>query len=154
MKKPIKHAAAGVFIFTDSAPVKTLLIHHKKFDKWMYPGGHQEGDENPLETAIREAEEETGLDVSPYIGQVGPLTADASFIPIPRYLLEERIPKHHDEPEHFHIDSIYTVRIPESLLQHKQREGRPLGWYDITQLDGLPMLENVRTLLKQEMSQL
>ena len=51
------------FIINNSShQLKILLIHHKKFDKWMVPGGHIEPFENPIEATIRETKEETGLE--------------------------------------------------------------------------------------------
>lgn len=53
--------------FTSSALIlnpgrtKTLLIFHRQFQSWTYPGGHADGDEDLLEAAVREAKEETGL---------------------------------------------------------------------------------------------
>jgi hypothetical protein len=39
-----------------------LLIHHKKLNRWMQPGGHvDETDETVAHTALRELREETGM---------------------------------------------------------------------------------------------
>ena len=43
--------------------VEILLIKHVNSGHWSFPKGHVEGDETELETARREIEEETGLDV-------------------------------------------------------------------------------------------
>ena len=41
---------------------QVLLIHHKKLNMWIQPGGHaDDSDENLVETARREAIEECGL---------------------------------------------------------------------------------------------
>jgi 8-oxo-dGTP pyrophosphatase MutT (NUDIX family) len=40
---------------------KVLLTHHVKLNMWLQIGGHVEGDEHVLETALREAREESGL---------------------------------------------------------------------------------------------
>src|ERR1700722_18560265 len=42
---------------------KVLLHVHKKLGLWLPPGGHIELDEDPNVAALREAKEETGLDV-------------------------------------------------------------------------------------------
>tara|TARA_B100001996_G_scaffold334482_1_gene284622 strand:- start:390 stop:911 length:522 start_codon:yes stop_codon:yes gene_type:complete len=40
---------------------KVLMNHHKKLNKWIQFGGHSDGEQNLLETAIREMKEETGI---------------------------------------------------------------------------------------------
>lgn len=40
---------------------KTLVVYHKIFNSWVYPGGHADGESNLLEVAKKEAWEETGL---------------------------------------------------------------------------------------------
>ena len=76
-----------------------LLMYNKKLKKWLQPGGHIEGLEHPIETAIREALEETGINikiigpsfdginiepisVARYINKVGDMI-DISYLSIP-----------------------------------------------------------------------
>lgn len=40
---------------------KVLLVDHKKLGKWVQLGGHVDPGETPLEAAMREAQEESGL---------------------------------------------------------------------------------------------
>jgi 8-oxo-dGTP pyrophosphatase MutT (NUDIX family) len=42
---------------------RVLLVHHRKLDKWLPLGGHIELEEDPEQAALREAREESGLDV-------------------------------------------------------------------------------------------
>ncbi len=42
----------------------TVLHVHRRLGRWLQPGGHIEPDEVPSETALRESEEETGLELS------------------------------------------------------------------------------------------
>ena len=51
-------------IVVDEAGERTMLIHHRKSGMWFQPGGHIEAsDRSPAEAALREAREETGLQV-------------------------------------------------------------------------------------------
>ena len=64
MNKKIKQYTSSVFIFRkNDEEWKMLLVHHKKFDRWMIPGGHVEETENPVEAALREVQEETAFTV-------------------------------------------------------------------------------------------
>ena len=54
------HITASAWI-VDSFSESALLIHHKKLDRWLQPGGHTDGNEDTLSTACREAHEETGI---------------------------------------------------------------------------------------------
>jgi len=38
-----------------------VLLHHRKLDRWLQPGGHADGDPDVRAVAWREAREETGL---------------------------------------------------------------------------------------------
>ena len=40
-----------------------LLVKHRYGGHWDFPKGHMEGDESPLEAALREVLEETGLEL-------------------------------------------------------------------------------------------
>jgi 8-oxo-dGTP pyrophosphatase MutT (NUDIX family) len=152
MSSVIKHHTAGVFILSDGTPGKVLLHLHKKLGKWMQPGGHQESWENPLEAAIREAKEEVGIDVAPYLGTPTRLDEVAEEMPLPSYLLEELILAHGTEPEHYHIDANYVVRMPERAALPDAAESQQTGWFSSGELDALPMFDNVRILLQRELA--
>lgn len=47
----------------DFANAKVLLMYNKKLHKWLQPGGHVKEDELPIDAAIREVKEETGIDI-------------------------------------------------------------------------------------------
>jgi 8-oxo-dGTP diphosphatase len=148
----IKHFTAGAFVFSTEVPRRVLLVHHRKLGVWLQPGGHIEPGENPLEAAIREVSEEAGIDLSKSLA--APLRYDrmASALPLPKYLLEERILAHGAEPEHFHIDHIYVVEVPHQSPRRSERESHDIGWFSLEQISDLPMLDNTRIILKQEFS--
>ncbi len=153
MTKPEKHYTATVFVLSDTKPTKTLLIHHRKYDKWMPPGGHQDPHENPIEAAARETFEETGVDVAATIGALERVDAGASFIPRPQYLLEEGpIPARDDQPEHYHLDQVYVVRVPEQVVSHNQAESHDIGWFTLEETEKLDTFDNVHFILRKEMT--
>ena len=57
---------------------ETLLVYNKKLNKWLQPGGHIEKFETPIETCIREAKEETGIDIK----VIGPHFFENNYEPI------------------------------------------------------------------------
>ncbi|QEG42927.1 bis(5'-nucleosyl)-tetraphosphatase [Roseimaritima ulvae] len=52
--------AAGVLLLTRSQPRQFLLMKHP--DRWDLPKGHAEPGESAVQTAVREMQEETGID--------------------------------------------------------------------------------------------
>ncbi|EAY08214.1 hydrolase, NUDIX family protein [Trichomonas vaginalis G3] len=56
------HFSSSSFIFNKDR-TKTLFIYHNIYDSWTWTGGHNDGDPDFLHVAIKEAKEETGVDV-------------------------------------------------------------------------------------------
>ena len=54
----VRHFTATGFVVHEGA---TLLHWHPKVKMWLPPGGHIEPNEDPVEAALREIEEETGV---------------------------------------------------------------------------------------------
>lgn len=56
------HFTTSTFV-VDAAFSKTLLVHHRKLDIWVQPGGHcEEGDVSIHASALRELHEEVGIE--------------------------------------------------------------------------------------------
>ena len=92
----------AIFVVHDE---KILLIHHRKLDKWLPLGGHIELDEDPEQAALREAKEESGLEVE-LLGERPPTTSPGTRALIaPRFLDIHRISDTHE-----HIGMIYWAR--------------------------------------------
>jgi len=92
----------AIFVVHDG---KVLVIHHRKLDKWLPLGGHIELDEDPEQAALREAKEESGLDVE-LLGERPPTTSPGTRALIaPRFLDIHRISDTHE-----HIGMIYWAR--------------------------------------------
>jgi 8-oxo-dGTP pyrophosphatase MutT (NUDIX family) len=101
---------------------KVLLIHHRKLDKWLPLGGHIELDEDPEHAALREAREESGLDVE-LIGERAPTTESGTRALItPRFLDIHRINDTHE-----HIGMIYWARPQRQPTPNPSKEGNHLS---------------------------
>jgi 8-oxo-dGTP diphosphatase len=129
------------FIFNND---KLLLIHHDKLNKWLPVGGHIEKDEVPDDAMIREAKEETNLDIEILSDPDIPAVAD-----IKRSL---SIPFHvnvHSVGDHDHCTLCYICRAknPESLIINK--ELRNFKWISKEELNNSSLTEGVRVICKK-----
>jgi 8-oxo-(d)GTP phosphatase len=59
----IRAAGGALWRPADGGGIETALVHRPKYDDWSLPKGKPDGGEHPLETAVREVAEETGLEV-------------------------------------------------------------------------------------------
>lgn len=144
-----KHFTASAWIISKGLPKKALLLHHRKFDKWMQPGGHMERFENPVEATIREVREETGLDISFLAERIDKLDEVGSLLPVPEYIQEQVIPAHADQPAHFHLDIQYVVQIDEQEILHNEQESHDIGWFTLEEVLKLSIYKDTAIILKK-----
>ena len=98
-----RHHTATAYV---SSGKRTLLLWHHNLEMWLPPGGHLEANEDPVQAAIREAREETGIGV--FVIPPADLLACAgpTVLPPPAVILVEDIVRT-DQPFHQHIDHVY-----------------------------------------------
>lgn len=119
----------AIFVVQDS---QVLLIHHRKLDKWLPLGGHIELDEDPEQAAVREAKEESGLDVE-LLGERPPTTEPGTRALIaPRFLDIHRINATHE-----HIGMIYWARPKSGATTLAAEEHHAIRWCSAADLDEL-----------------
>ncbi len=148
-----KHQTASVLMISTGVPKKVLLLHHRKLDRWMYPGGHQEPNENGYETAIREAIEETGIDISDLLPRPQTIDEHSLFLPMPKYILEEHIsPAPASQPDHYHIDSVYAVHVPEQPVRLEAEGAYEAKWFTLEETKPLKLFNDLRAIIEQELS--
>src|SRR5215470_11549209 len=122
----------AIFVVHDR---KILVIHHRNLNKWLPLGGHIELDEDPEIAALREAKEESGLDVE-LLGDRPPTTGPGTRALItPRFLDIHRISSTHE-----HIGMIYWAR-PRSQdggkLALSKAEHHDIRWCAAAELETL-----------------
>ncbi len=125
----------GSALVVDGAGERTLLMLHRKLGRWFQPGGHADGDTNLPGVALREAQEETGID---------DLTVVVPAIDIDVHRVEP--PK---EAPHLHLDTRYLVLAPRGALEQANEESLALRWVTEADLDGLypPVDDSTRRLV-------
>lgn len=114
-----RYGAAGLLLV---APGPTVLLQHRAGwshhgDTWGIPGGARSSDESAEQAALREAQEETGLDPSP-VAVTGALVDD-------------------------HGGWAYTTvtaTVPHEVAVHAlDRESNDVRWVPVPQVDALPL---------------
>jgi len=138
----------AIFVVRDG---KVLLIHHRKLDKWLPLGGHIELDEDPEQAAVREAKEESGLDVE-LLGERPPTTEPGTRALVsPRFLDIHRINATHE-----HIGMIYWARPKSGATTLAVEEHHDIRWCSATELDTLqpPMSAAVKWYCRQALAEI
>lgn len=94
----------SVYIVHDDA---VLLRMHEKYHSWFPVGGHIELDEDPNQAAIREAKEESGLDVTLIGGKLIGATEGEGYQPLisPLFLDRHLVAG----GPHVHVDLVYAA---------------------------------------------
>lgn len=91
--EPSAHFTASAFVIDDRCE-RACLVVHAKLGRLLQPGGHiEETDETPEAAALREAREETGLELELHPTAPRPFDLDI-----------HEIPERPEEPAHFHLD--------------------------------------------------
>lgn len=82
-----------------------LLLHHRKLNRWVQPGGHlDDTDASPCAGAMREAREETGIQ-DLRVADDALFDVDIHVIPA----RPARAGKNETEPAHLHYDVRYLI---------------------------------------------
>lgn len=102
----------------------TLLIHHRKLDRWLQPGGHADGDPDVAAVALREAREETGLTSLRFVH------ANEELPPI-FDVDSHRIPARGDVPEHLHYDIRFLLEADLNEPFGISDEIRNIQWFSL-----------------------
>ncbi|MEO8778873.1 MAG: NUDIX hydrolase [Rhodanobacter sp.] len=146
---------------------RVLLMHHRKLDRWLQPGGHADGDVDLARVALREAQEETGvpglrvedaifdIDRHRIAGRIPAACADgpaspSAFVPGER----GHAPAPAREPEHWHYDVRYVVRAGADESFVANPESRGLAWRPIAEVSNDESLDlSLRRMARKWLAQ-
>jgi 8-oxo-dGTP pyrophosphatase MutT (NUDIX family) len=108
---------------------RLLIVHHRRLERWLLPGGHVELSDPSVERAsAREVLEETGVAVSN--GTLG--WADV-----------HGIPGRGHEPYHLHHDLLFCFRASSDAIQVSE-ESHAVAWCSPAEFDRYGIPDNVR----------
>lgn len=118
---------------------KFLLMHHRKLDKWLQPGGHCDGDENVLNVAIKEAQEESGIQ------SITPITEDIFDVDV------HLIPANSRDEAHYHYDVRFLLKAGvDRLIQN--HESKELRWVELSNYQELDLMPSIQRLANKACS--
>jgi len=118
------HVTASMVVLNHDY-TEALLIDHKHHGLWLSPGGHIEAGEGLAQTALREAEEETGIE--------GIQLLRDTAIDIDSHPITARPAK--NETEHFHHDFLFLGCAPKNaVISHQEKEVSEARWFAISSL--------------------
>ncbi len=145
-----KHYSSTGYVY-DYLSDQFLMIFHKKFQKWMPPGGHIMRNEEPNQAVLREVYEETGLHgfIIQFPNQMKPLKDNVSNLPMPFCLLNETIPSFGKEQEHGHINFIYVILVKRPInIKLSMTEASDFQWISLNTIDELVTFDSVKNIFK------
>ncbi len=157
-----RHFTATAFI-VDSRK-RTLLLWHKRLNRWMPPGGHIDPDETPEDAAKRECKEETNLDVEivgdPQADLFTQNRSEGRMLTKPIAMLLEEIPAslERGEPAHQHMDFLFIARpLDESqAIKIAEEESDRMRWFDAQEIEMLnpetEIFANVKAYIQKLLS--
>ena len=133
----IAHITSSGFILNKTCD-KVLMIHHNIYNTWTWTGGHADGEENLLRTALKEAIEETG------VYKIEPLSNDIASIDI--LPVWGHMKRGSYVSAHLHLNASYILIADEDAeLLINEEETSGVAWVSI---EDMPEKSNEPFLLE------
>lgn len=109
------HITASAWLLNEDKS-KALLTHHAKLNKWMQLGGHCDGDADVLAVAIKEAQEESGID------EIKPIMNEIFDVDV------HLIPSNAKDEAHYHYDIRFLLQVIADEAFKVSSESKNLMW--------------------------
>ncbi len=116
----VGHVTASAWLLNKDLS-HVLLMHHAKLNKWVQMGGHCDGNADVMAVALKEAQEESGIDAIAVL--------ENSIFDIDVHL----IPAHKHEQEHYHYDVRFLMAVTSNENEQQNSESTALRWFGTTE---------------------
>ncbi len=111
-------------VVTNTSGNKVLFVYHNLYDSWSWVGGHNDGNPDLLEVAVKEAKEETG------VKNIWP--ADSRLLALDVVHVTNHYKHGEFVPDHLHLNATYHLIADENdRLKVKEDENSAVQWFDI-----------------------
>jgi 8-oxo-dGTP pyrophosphatase MutT (NUDIX family) len=134
------HVTGSAFVISPDG-LRCLLVHHRKLDRWLQPGGHADGEGDLAAVALREAREETGLESLAFARSAGER--------LPFDLDVHEIPAFGGDAAHEHHDVRFLLVADPAELPLASPESHAVRWFDLDELPGLGTDESVLRMARK-----
>lgn len=126
---------------------KVLVVYHKNFGEWLFPGGHIKSDETPDQAAEREFFEEAGLTVK-VIGKRQNFDSEngSESLILPFHIDLHTINQGGCEQ---HVTFCYWVKIQDPMEKIVLEEGEVTAyrWVGLENLVAIELISNVKKIV-------
>lgn len=137
------HVSASSWVL-NPARTRTLMLHHRKLNRWFQPGGHADNDPDILQVALKETSEESGIDLK-HIKLVSENIFDVDIHTI--------YPSKHDQ-RHIHYDIRFLLEIDDQLPVPGNSESHQIGWIPLRQVNRYNNLRSLYRMVRKTYMQL
>lgn len=128
------HVSGSAWI-VNPARTHVLMLHHRKLDLWLQPGGHADGDPDMIRVVLKEAAEETGVPMDEIR-----LVSDAVFdVDVHTVHASEH------NPRHDHYDIRFLTEIDDATPPPGNDESHEVRWIP---LEEVPRYNNARSFYR------
>jgi 8-oxo-dGTP diphosphatase len=127
--------SVAVYVRKQGTAGRVLVILHTRTGLWLPIGGELEAGETPLEAAVRELREETGL-----TGSFRPLVGHCEGVPAGYIGYEEHV----TGVKGLHMNFVFVADVADDAEVTPCAEYTEHRWVDRDELENLPSPGNVR----------
>ncbi|UUV19564.1 NUDIX hydrolase [Fusobacteria bacterium ZRK30] len=119
----IAHMTASAWVVNKDRN-KVVMIYHNIYNSWSWMGGHADGEEDLFAVAIKEVQEESGLN------KIIPISKDIFSLEI--LTVDGHIKKGEYVSSHLHLNITYLFEADEKeILTIKADENSGVEWFEL-----------------------